>query len=172
MLGIPSDVEAVRASGVLTAAGLAAVAAEPSLPPLPPLAEDVAVGRLVRDRLGDEVADRLVEPLLGGVYAGRADDLSLRATVGRLAAHLAEHGGSLLEAAARGHRRRHPRPVRRVGLHHAARRAGPAARARWPRPGGSPSAPASRCARSAARRPGSRSTAGRCPRPSWSRPTR
>ena len=40
--------------------------------------EDVAVGELVRQRLGDEVVDRLVDPLLGGVYAGRADDLSLR----------------------------------------------------------------------------------------------
>ena len=48
--------------------------------------EDVAVGALVRRRLGDEVADRLVDPLLGGVYAGRADDLSLAATVPALAA--------------------------------------------------------------------------------------
>jgi protoporphyrinogen/coproporphyrinogen III oxidase len=97
MMGVPADLEAVRESGVLSAAGLAAVAREPSLPPLPPLTGDVAVGRLVRERMGDEVADRLVEPLLGGVYAGRADDLSLRATVPRLAAQLAS-GGSLLEA--------------------------------------------------------------------------
>jgi oxygen-dependent protoporphyrinogen oxidase len=47
-----------------------------------PIADgDVAVGALVRDRLGDEVVDRLVDPLLGGVYAGRADALSLQATV-------------------------------------------------------------------------------------------
>jgi oxygen-dependent protoporphyrinogen oxidase len=98
MFGIPSDVEAVRASGVLSDAGLAALAAEPTLDPLPPLADDVSVGALVRARLGDEVADRLVEPLLGGVYAGRADALSLRATMSRLAAQL-ESGGSLLEAA-------------------------------------------------------------------------
>jgi oxygen-dependent protoporphyrinogen oxidase len=35
----------------------------------------------VRARLGDEVVDRLVDPLLGGVYAGRADELSLAATI-------------------------------------------------------------------------------------------
>lgn len=99
MLGIPSGAEAVRASGVLSEAGLAAVAAEPELPPLPPLTGDVAVGRLVRDRLGAEVHDRLVEPLLGGVYAGRADELSLRATMPALAAGL-EAGGSLIAAAA------------------------------------------------------------------------
>jgi protoporphyrinogen/coproporphyrinogen III oxidase len=98
MFGIPSDVEAVRASGVLSDDGVAALAAEPMLDPLPPLTDDVSVGALVRARLGDEVADRLVEPLLGGVFAGRADALSLRATMGRLAAQL-ESGGSLLDAA-------------------------------------------------------------------------
>jgi protoporphyrinogen/coproporphyrinogen III oxidase len=97
MMGIPSDVEALRGSGALSAAGVAAVEREPGLEPLPPLARDVSVGRLVRARLGDEVADRLVEPLLGGVYAGRADDLSLRATMPRLAQRL-EDGGSLVAA--------------------------------------------------------------------------
>jgi oxygen-dependent protoporphyrinogen oxidase len=48
--------------------------------------EDVAVGELVRRRLGDEVVDRLVDPMLGGVYAGRADALSLAATMPGLAA--------------------------------------------------------------------------------------
>jgi oxygen-dependent protoporphyrinogen oxidase len=43
--------------------------------------EDVAVGALVRERLGDEVVEHLVDPLLGGVYAGRADLLSLQATI-------------------------------------------------------------------------------------------
>ncbi|GAA5181412.1 protoporphyrinogen oxidase [Rugosimonospora acidiphila] len=47
--------------------------------------EDMAVGALVRARFGDEVVDRLVDPLLGGVYAGRADDLSLATTVPALA---------------------------------------------------------------------------------------
>jgi len=57
------------------------------------------VGRFVRDRLGAEVVDRLVEPLLGGVYAGRADELSLRATMPALAARLATGGASLVAAA-------------------------------------------------------------------------
>lgn len=48
--------------------------------------EDVAVGALVRQRFGDAVVDRLVDPLLGGVYAGRADLLSLAVTVPALAA--------------------------------------------------------------------------------------
>ncbi len=46
---------------------------------------DVAVGALVRQRFGDAVVDRLVDPLLGGVYAGRADGLSLAVTIPALA---------------------------------------------------------------------------------------
>jgi oxygen-dependent protoporphyrinogen oxidase len=102
MFGIPADVETVRASGALSEAAVRRIAAEPDAPGLPPLAddEDVSVGGLVRQRLGNEVADRLVEPLLGGVYAGRADQLSLRATMPALANALAA-GGSLVAAAQR-----------------------------------------------------------------------
>lgn len=97
-MGIPSDLHALHESGALSAQGLAAAAAEPDLPPLPPLTDDIAVGALVRARFGNEVVDRLVEPLLGGVYAGRADALSLRATARPLAEQLAREGGSLLAA--------------------------------------------------------------------------
>lgn len=61
--------------------------------------EDVAVGELVRARLGDTVVARLVDPLLGGVYAGRADDLSLQATVPGL--HRAAQQERTLAAAVR-----------------------------------------------------------------------
>ncbi|MGV8909473.1 MAG: protoporphyrinogen oxidase [Propionicimonas sp.] len=45
---------------------------------------DVSVGEFVSGRVGSAVVDRLVEPLLGGVYAGQADQLSLRATMPQL----------------------------------------------------------------------------------------
>jgi oxygen-dependent protoporphyrinogen oxidase len=99
MMGIPADVDAARASGALSEQALDRISAEPDADPLPPLEDDVAVGALVRSRLGDEVADRLVEPLLGGVYAGRADNLSLRATMPALAQRLGRDGGSLVRAA-------------------------------------------------------------------------
>lgn len=41
---------------------------------------DVALGAFLRRRLGDEVVDHVVEPLLAGIYAGSVDELSLRAT--------------------------------------------------------------------------------------------
>jgi protoporphyrinogen/coproporphyrinogen III oxidase len=97
MMGVPASVDAV--GEVLSADGLARVAAEASRPPLTLDGADVAVGALVRERLGDEVADRLVDPLLGGVYAGRADALGLRATMPPLADALDAGAGSLLAAA-------------------------------------------------------------------------
>jgi protoporphyrinogen/coproporphyrinogen III oxidase len=99
MLGVPGDVGALRSTGVLSDAALSIVDSEQSRPPLAPLVDDVAVGPLVRSRLGDEVLERIVEPLLGGVYTGRADQLSLQATMPALAAQLRE-GGSLVRAAA------------------------------------------------------------------------
>ena len=96
VLGVPASAEGLE--GFLSADGVARVRAEADLPPVR-LDGDVAVGALLRERLGDEVVDRLVEPLLGGVYAGRADELSLQATMPALAAHLPA-AGSVLGAAA------------------------------------------------------------------------
>ena len=53
------------------------VAIEQRSVPLPD--HDVSIGEYVRQRAGEEVLDRLVAPLLGGVYAGDPDRLSLAA---------------------------------------------------------------------------------------------
>jgi oxygen-dependent protoporphyrinogen oxidase len=97
VLGVPGSADGL--DGILTPEGVARVRAEADLPPLR-LDGDVAVGALLRERLGDEVVDRLVEPLLGGVYAGRADELSLSATMPALAAHLPVEGSVLAAATA------------------------------------------------------------------------
>jgi len=97
VLGVPASADDV--AGFLSPEGVARVRAEAALPPVR-VDGDVAVGRLLRERLGDEVVDRLVEPLLGGVYAGRADELSLAATMPALAAQLPETGSVLAAAAA------------------------------------------------------------------------
>ena len=79
-------------------------ATAPRDPRCPQLAdgEDVSVGELVATRLGDEVVDRLVEPLLGGVYAGHSRLLSARATVPQLPPERRRFTG----CARRGDRRR------------------------------------------------------------------
>jgi protoporphyrinogen/coproporphyrinogen III oxidase len=97
LLGVPTS--AARLDGLLSVAGLAAVAAEPEQPLSWEPGGDVALGGLLRARLGDEIVDRLADPLLGGVYAGRVDALGLRATVPALAAAL-DAGALSLTAAA------------------------------------------------------------------------
>jgi oxygen-dependent protoporphyrinogen oxidase len=94
LMGVPFDVAELADSGVLSESGLARLRAETATP----VDDDVSVGELVAARLGDEVVDRLVEPLLGGVYAGRARQLSAEATVPQLLAMARR--GSLLEQAA------------------------------------------------------------------------
>ena len=98
VMGVPASADAV--SAVLSAAGLAAVRAEPSMPEIRLPGGDVPLGPLLRSRFGDELVDRLVDPLLGGVYAGGADGLGLRATMPGLASAVAAGAGSLTAAAA------------------------------------------------------------------------
>lgn len=98
LLGVPASVETVR--GVLSPDGVRRVEAEPTLPPIQLDGEDVPLGALLRERFGPEVDDRLVGPLLGGVYAGRTASLGLRATMPQLATALDSGVGSLLAAAA------------------------------------------------------------------------
>ncbi len=96
LMGVPLDLDELAASGILSEAGLARVRAEPSVPPSV-VDGDVSVGDLVAERVGDEVVDRLVEPLLGGVYAGHARELSARASVPQLVEFATR--GSLMEQA-------------------------------------------------------------------------
>ncbi|MGW6615684.1 protoporphyrinogen oxidase [Streptomyces erythrochromogenes] len=96
VMGVPTDPAALAGTGLLPPRALARVAAEEHLPAAP-LARDCSVAAYLAGRFGQEAVDRLVEPLLGGVYAARADRLSLRAAMPRIAA-LAERGGPLLPA--------------------------------------------------------------------------
>ncbi|MEU1127677.1 protoporphyrinogen oxidase [Streptomyces sp. NPDC005899] len=97
VMGVPGDPAAL--ADVLSPEGLARIARERDLAPTP-VGDDVAVGAYVAGRLGREVVDRLVEPLLGGVYAGDAYRLSMRAAVPQLY-EAAKEGGSLLDAVLR-----------------------------------------------------------------------
>jgi oxygen-dependent protoporphyrinogen oxidase len=101
MMGVPADPAAPGLADVLPPEALKAVEAEPHEPaaePLLPEGVDMSVGALVRSRLPGEIVDRLVDPLLGGVYAGRADGLSVRVTAPALAA-AAQREHSLIAAA-------------------------------------------------------------------------
>ena len=93
VMGVPSDPEAVR--GLLTDDEVARLAAERVGGPVH---DDISVGDLVDARLGAAVTDRLVEPLLAGVYAGHAREISVDLAVPALA-RAAREGSPLLEVA-------------------------------------------------------------------------
>ena len=99
VLGVPTS--GARLDRVLSPPGVAVADAEPHRPLRWEPGGDVILGPLLRARFGDELADRLVDPLLGGVYAGRVDALGLRATLPGLAAALDAGAPSLTAAADR-----------------------------------------------------------------------
>lgn len=78
VLGVPTRWGALARSGILSPRGLARAGMDLVLPPTAGPA-DRSVGDLVRARLGRQVAERLVDPLVGGINAGRADSLSAAA---------------------------------------------------------------------------------------------
>ncbi|MFI5567525.1 protoporphyrinogen oxidase [Streptomyces sp. NPDC051740] len=81
VMGVPGTAEAL--AGVLSDEGLARIGRDADLPRTE-VGDDVAVGEYVAARVGREVVDRLVEPLLGGVYAGDAYRISMRSAVPQL----------------------------------------------------------------------------------------
>jgi oxygen-dependent protoporphyrinogen oxidase len=95
VLGVPVDFGPLRESGVLSAEGMARAELEPTLPGAP-VTDDVTIGDLVRARYGAEVHERLVDPLLGGINAGRTEELSLEIGAAQLAA-VARKSASLTE---------------------------------------------------------------------------
>ncbi len=104
LMGVPTDLDALAATGILSPAGIERARRDLVAPADgPPAGTDESVGALVRRRLGDEVLDRLVAPLVGSVYAGVCDRMSLQVTAAQLAAarDLDPDEPSLVRAAAR-----------------------------------------------------------------------
>ncbi|MGN9844792.1 protoporphyrinogen oxidase [Nonomuraea sp. H19] len=97
VMGVPADLTELARSGIMSPGGLLRVPLDQILPATL-VRTDVSVAAYIRARMGGEVVERLVEPLLGGVYAGRSDMLSLEATMPRVAA-VARSERSLLSAA-------------------------------------------------------------------------
>lgn len=96
VLGVPASMTELARSGILSWRGLARAALEPVLP-ASRTAGDRSVADLVIPRFGKQVFERLVDPLLSGVYAGRADRLSAEAVTPQLM-ELARANRSLLLA--------------------------------------------------------------------------
>ena len=97
VLGIPTDLESLAESGLISPEGIAR--AEEDLTREDDRPEtDESVGDLVRRRLGDEILEYVVDPLLGGINAGDSDMLSITAGVPQIGELRTQHR-SLLTAA-------------------------------------------------------------------------
>jgi oxygen-dependent protoporphyrinogen oxidase len=95
VLGVPTALRPLLASGVLSPAGVARAALDLILP-RSTFGDDPSVADVAGRRLGRQALERLVEPLVGGINAGRADTLSLAATARPIAEGAARSRSLLL----------------------------------------------------------------------------
>jgi oxygen-dependent protoporphyrinogen oxidase len=100
MFGVPTDLDVLKGSGLISPQGIDRAAADLTTPPPDPRGPDTSVGAVCRERLGDEVTDRLIDPLIGAINASDIDRLSLRAAAPQLAAALDGHGSLIRGMAA------------------------------------------------------------------------
>ncbi len=76
----PTRVRPMLTTPLLSLAGKMRLLSERWVPPLSG-AEDESVAQFATRRLGGEVYRRLVQPLVGGIYTGNCDELSMAATM-------------------------------------------------------------------------------------------
>lgn len=95
VLGAPARLRPLMESGILSPAGLLRAGLDLVLPPSK-WPDDVSVAELVGRRFGRQVAERLVDPLVGGIHAGRSAYLSADATAPQLAQAARSHRSLLL----------------------------------------------------------------------------
>ena len=108
VLGVPWTADAVAGTGLVSEAG-ADTLRHGLVHDADPLAGDATVGEVLRPRVGDEVFERLVDPLLGGINAGSADQMSIEACAPPLF-EAARRGGPLGTALQQA--------ATRQGIHH------------------------------------------------------
>lgn len=95
VLGVPAALRPMATSSLLSWRGKARAALEPFLPRTP-LGPD-ALGGYMRARLGSEVHERLIDALIGSIYASDTDESSL-AAVPQVAALATAHRSLLIAA--------------------------------------------------------------------------
>ncbi len=76
---IPTNVQAILRSGLVSWPGKARMGLDFLMPPQP-VNGDESLGAFVSRRLGREAYENLIEPLMSGIYAGDGDRLSLAST--------------------------------------------------------------------------------------------
>lgn len=109
-LGVPLQPDAFI-PGLVSKQAIEQVKAEPTLAWDQNLANDISVGEVCRQRLGDEITNYLIDPLIGGINAASVDELSLSAATPQFATALAEHGSLVKGLAAQRNASASDKPV-------------------------------------------------------------
>ncbi|MFC3883727.1 protoporphyrinogen oxidase [Bacillus songklensis] len=79
VMGVPTEISPFVTTGLFSPLGKVRAAAD-FVMPRTNVKGDQSLGQFFRRRLGDEVVENLIEPLLSGIYAGDIDQLSLMST--------------------------------------------------------------------------------------------
>lgn len=97
VLGVPTRFAQVRSLRGLSLRARVGALRDYVVPRPMRISDDATIGHIVRSKLGSALVDQLVEPMIGGIQAGRVDDLSAASVFPALLA-AAKKGGSLQRA--------------------------------------------------------------------------
>jgi protoporphyrinogen/coproporphyrinogen III oxidase len=119
LLTVPTQIVPFMRSRLISWPGKARMALDLALPRARGAADE-SLAHFVRRRLGREALERLAEPLMGGIYAGDVEALSIRSTFPQLVEMEEKHGslirGAVALLASRGHGKGAPPPSAFFGL--------------------------------------------------------
>ena len=97
VLGVPTDAAALKRMRGLSWSSRWAAWRDQHAPRRLAVTDDVSIGAILRTKLGSELTYQLIEPMVGGIQAGRVDQLSAAAVFPALY-EAAQRGGSIMKA--------------------------------------------------------------------------
>ncbi|UXR79391.1 protoporphyrinogen oxidase [Staphylococcus sp. IVB6227] len=80
ILGVPTDIKPFMTTQLISMKGKLRALKDLTIKPVDMPEGDMSVGAFFRERLGDELLENLIEPLLSGIYGTDIDELSLMST--------------------------------------------------------------------------------------------
>lgn len=96
-LGVPTNAKALKDMKGLSRSSRWSAWRDEHAPRKFKVTDDVSIGAILRAKLGSELTYQLIEPMVGGIQAGRVDELSAAAVFPALF-EAAQRGGSLMKA--------------------------------------------------------------------------
>jgi oxygen-dependent protoporphyrinogen oxidase len=97
VLGVPTTLESITHFGGVSWRAHLAARRDALVPARLHVGDDITIGEITRAKLGRELSYQFIEPMIGGIQAGRIDDLSAKSVFPALYA-AAQKGGSLMRA--------------------------------------------------------------------------